>query len=73
METRSERGKSGDPRGFHGSGASSAVERQVESGNRGPQKQGERILTCLGEFTPAVPVLILTVPPSFSRVSPFGC
>lgn len=63
----------GIPEGFMKVEIRCAVERQVESGNRGPHKQGERILTCLGEFTPAVPVLILIVPPSFSRESPFGC
>lgn len=63
----------GIPEGFMKVELQCAVERQVESGNRGPHKQGKRILTCLGEFTPAVPVLILIVPPSFSRVSPLGC
>lgn len=63
----------GIPEGFMKVEIRCAVERQVESGNRGPHKQGECILTCLGEFTPAVPVLILIVPPSFSRESPFGC
>lgn len=60
--------------GFHGSEASmcsgEAGRGQVTKGLLGKVSS---ILTCLGEFTPAVPALILIVPLSFPRVSQFGC
>lgn len=70
---RESTGRSAGPRGFHGSGAS-ACSGEAGGGQvtKGLRSKVSRHLTCSTWFTGFVPVQILIVPLSFSRLSQSG-